>query len=400
MATDARSATATFFMLYAAIYGAFGIASPFWPRFFETRGLSSQELGILLGLGTLMRLISGPLVGRLADALGKLRAALAGCIALAAALALALLLANAFWSLLIIHLLQMAALAPVTTTADALATRGARRDSRAGFLYGRIRGTASAAFVAGTLAAGVLLSGVSVSIVFMHAALLVAAAGAALLLPQSDVPPGRQTLSWASFTGGIRELWAGVIFRRVIVVAALVYGSHAVHDAFAVIRWNDAGIGPVMTSVLWSEAVAAEVVMFFLIGPTLVNRLGTNGAAALAAAAGVVRWCVAGTTTSTIALALIQPLHGFTFALLHLTCMRLIALVVPARLAATGQALYALGAGIMSAVLTMLAGQLYATLAGEAFLPMALLCLLALPLAWSGLRQPTDSTVQPRVSTC
>ena len=154
-----------------------------------------------------------------------------------------------------------------------------------------------------------------------------------------------------------------------------------------------------MISVLWSEAVAAEVIMFFLIGPTLINRLGTNGAAALAAAAGVVRWCVAGTTTSTIALAMIQPLHGFTFALLHLTCMRLIALVVPARLAATGQAFYALGAGIMSAVLTMLAGQLYATLAGAAFLPMALLCLLALPLAWSGLRQPTDSAVRAQAST-
>jgi PPP family 3-phenylpropionic acid transporter len=381
------------------MYGAFGVASPFWALFFEMRGSSSQELGILLGLGTLMRLISGPLVGRLADASGKLRAALAGCIALAAALAVALLLANAFWSLLIIHLLQMAALAPVTTIADALATSGVRRHPRPGFRYGRIRGTASAAFVAGTLAVGVLFSGASVSIVFMHASLLVAAAGAALLLPQSDVPPGRQTLSWASFTGGIRELWAVVIFRRVIVVAALVYGSHAVHDAFAVIRWNEAGIGPVMTSMLWSEAVAAEVIMFFLIGPALVSRLGTNGAAALAAAAGVVRWCVAGTTTSTIALAVVQPLHGFTFALLHLTCMRLIAVVVPARLAATGQALYALGAGIMSAVLTMLAGQLYATLAGAAFLPMALLCLLALPLAWSGLRQPTDSTGQARAST-
>jgi MFS transporter, PPP family, 3-phenylpropionic acid transporter len=399
MRFNARSATAIFLMLYAAVYGAFGVASPFWPRFFETRGLSSQELGILLGLGTLIRLISGPLVGRLADAFGKLRTALAACIALAAALALALLLANAFWSLLIIHLLQMAALAPVTTTADALATSGAQRNPPAGFVYGRIRGTASAAFVAGTLTAGVLLSGAAVSIVFLHAALLAAAAGAALLLPEADVPPRRQTMSLASFTGGVCELWASVIFRRVVVVAALVYGSHAVHDAFAVIRSNEAGIGPAMASVLWSEAVAAEVVMFFLIGPALVNRLGTNGAAALAAAAGVVRWCVAGTTTSTIALAMVQPLHGFTFALLHLTCMRLSALVVPARLAATGQALYALGAGTMSAVLTMLSGQLYATLAGAAFLPMALLCLLALPLAWTGLRQPTDSTVQARVKT-
>jgi MFS transporter, PPP family, 3-phenylpropionic acid transporter len=384
MRSKTLSATAIFVVLYGAMYAAFGVASPFWPRFFEARGLNPQEIGILLGLGTLMRLVSGPLIGRVADALGKLSAALAACIALAAISALALLSADAFWSMLTIHLAQMAALAPITTTADALAIR--RKDG-AGLEYGRIRGIASAAFIAGTLATGVLLNSAATSLVYMHAALLTTAACAALQLPHPDVSPARQSISLASFISGICELWTNAVFRRVIIVSALIYGSHAVHDAFAVIRWNEAGIGPVMISVLWSEAVAAEVVVFFLIGPALVDRFGAHGAASLAATAGVVRWCVAGTTTSTIALAVVQPLHGFTFALLHLACMRLIPLLVPARLAATGQALYALGAAVMSAVLTMLSGQLYAALAGAAFLPMALLCAVALPLAWKGLRE-------------
>jgi MFS transporter, PPP family, 3-phenylpropionic acid transporter len=149
---------------------------------------------------------------------------------------------------------------------------------------------------------------------------------------------------------------------------------------------------------LWSEAVAAEVLVFVVIGPVLVNRLGTNGAATLAAAAGVLRWCVSASTTSTVLLAMVQPLHGLTFALLHLACMRLIGFVVPTRLAATAQALYALGAGLVTAVLTMLAGQLYATWAGAAFLPMALLCGLALPLARAGMRQPASSQEQQRGS--
>ena len=385
MRSKSLNTIAIFIVLYGAMYAAFGVASPFWPRFFEARGLNPQEIGIVLGLGALMRWVSGPLIARVADALGKLSAVLAACLALAAMAALALLSADAFWSMLTIHLAQMAALAPTTTTADALAIR---RSDRGGLEYGRIRGTASAAFIAGTLATGMLLSGAATSLVYVHAALLSTAACAALLLPHTNVPPARQTISLTSFMSGVRELWTNVVFRRVIMVSALVYGSHAVHDAFAVIRWNEAGIGPVMISVLWSEAVAAEVVVFFLIGPALVNRFGAYGAASLAAAAGVVRWCVVGTTTSTIALAVVQPLHGFTFALLHLACMRLIPLVVPTRLAATGQALYALGAGLVSAVLTMLSGQLYAALAGAAFLPMALLCAVALPLAWKGLREP------------
>jgi MFS transporter, PPP family, 3-phenylpropionic acid transporter len=374
------------------MYGAFGVASPFWPQFFELRGLSSQELAMVLGLGTLMRLASGPLIGRLADVSGELRIVLAVCLVLSACFALSLLPADAFWPLLMIHLAQAAVLAPVTTIADALAVSYAKRQIAGRFEYGRIRGTASAAFVAGTLTAGLMLGG-GTAIVWMHAALLAAAAGSALLLSRPAVLPPRRSFSIASFASGVRKLWRIPVFRRVIVVSALVFGSHAVHDAFAVIRWNEAGIGPVTISVLWSEAVAAEVLVFVVIGPVLVNRLGTNGAAALAAVAGVLRWCVSASTTSTVLLAMVQPLHGLTFALLHLACMRLIGLAVPTRLAATAQALYALGAGLVTALLTMLAGQLYATWAGAAFLPMALLCGLALPLALTGLRQP--ATVAP-----
>jgi PPP family 3-phenylpropionic acid transporter len=235
---------------------------------------------------------------------------------------------------------------------------------------------------------GQLLSYASISaIVWMHAALLTAATATAALVPRLEAQPGQQTSRMLSFFGGVRELWTIPIFRRLIIVAGLVYGSHALHDAFAVIRWNAAGIGPEIASLLWSEAVAAEVIMFLVIGPTIVNRLGPNGAAVLAAAAGVVRWLVAGQTTSVIALAMIQPLHGFTFALLHLACMRLIGIVVPVRLAATAQALYALGAGLASTILTLLSGRLYGDYGGGAFLPMALLCGMALPLAWFGLRQ-------------
>lgn len=392
------NAIAAFLILYATMYGAFGVASPFWPRFFESRGLSAQELGLLLGLGMLMRLISGPLVGRLADATAALRAVLSTCLLLAAVFAVTLLAADAFWLLLVIHLAQAAALAPVTSTADALAVSGAVGRLRDGYAYGRIRGAASAAFVAGTLSAGWALGGTDIStLVWMHAALLVAAAIAALLVPAAGgAPSPRQRASFASFIGGVRELWMIPVFRRLIAVSALVYGSHAVHDAFAVIRWTEAGIGPTATSILWSEAVAAEVIMFVVIGPVLIGRLGPNGAAALAAAAGVLRWVVAGTTTSIAALGIVQPLHGFTFALLHLACMRLIGSVVPTHLAATAQALYALGAGLVTVVLTMLAGQLYANYAGAAFLPMALFCAVALPLAWFGLRPPPDGRLERR----
>lgn len=375
-----------YIVLYAAMYAAFGVASPFWPKFFETRALTSQQIGLILAAGMIMRLAAGPVVGRLADLSGSLRLVLAACAALAAATAAALLLAHTFWSLLFIALVQAAALAPLTSIADALSVNAAK-PQLAGkpFEYGWIRGSGSAAFVLGTLIIGQLISRTDLTpVIWMNVALLVATAAATALVPgvtpQSDP---QTTASPAAIE--VRGLFKLSRFRVLIMVAALVYGSHAMHDAFAVIRWSDAGIDTSVISVLWSEAVAAEVLVFFLIGPALLDRIGARGAAAVAAVAGIIRWSVAGVTTSVWLLTMVQPLHGLTFALLHLACMRIMGTLVPPSLAATAQATYAFASGFATAALTLLSGPLYARYGGASFFAMAVLCGVALPFAWFGL---------------
>jgi PPP family 3-phenylpropionic acid transporter len=376
-----------FILLYALMYAAFGVASPFWPAFFESRGLSPQQLGILFALGIAVRLLSGPVAGRLADRLQALRAVLVGCVALAALIALGLLPAHGFWLLLLANVALAAALAPTTTLADALTLQAAAGEgAHKRFEYGWVRGTGSGAFIAGTLISGQVVAALGLaSIVSLHAGLLVAAALAALLLPVLTAPEGRAVTRETPPPGGIGALLRIRLFRTLMLVAALVLGSHAMHDGFAIIRWSAGGIGPATASVLWSEAVAAEVLVFFLIGPALVSRLGPAGTAALAALAGLLRWMVMALTTDVIALALVQPLHGLTFAALHLSCMRLIVAIVPPQLAATAQALYAFGAGAMTATLTLLSGWLYAGFGAHGFFAMALLCAAALP-ATRGLR--------------
>jgi PPP family 3-phenylpropionic acid transporter len=121
--------------------------------------------------------------------------------------------------------------------------------------------------------------------------------------------------------------------------------------------------------------------MFLLIGPRLVRRIGPGRSMALAAGAGVVRWTVAAFTTSPELLACIQPLHGLTFALFHLAAIRLIVTIAPIRLAATAQAIYGtLCVGLSIALVTLVSGVLYARAGGAAFLGMAALCLIALPV--------------------
>jgi PPP family 3-phenylpropionic acid transporter len=113
--------------------------------------------------------------------------------------------------------------------------------------------------------------------------------------------------------------------------------------------------------------------VFFLIGPRLVNRFGPSGAAAIASMAAILRWAVMASSTHAGALAVVQPLHKLTFALLHLASMRLIGAAVPQQLAVTGQAFYALGPSLVTALQTLALG-------ANGFLLMALLSAVALRL--------------------
>ena len=363
-----------FVALYAAMYAAYGVASPFLPAFVSERGLTPEELGFALAAGTGVRLVSAPFAGRIADLLQALRVVLVVSIAAAALVTLGYLSARGFWMVLAVMLLHAWALAPMSVLADALALGAASRP--AGFEYGRVRGTGSAAFILGTLVSGQAIGGFGLEIIIPLQALLLG--GAALAATRVPELPHART---AHAHPGARVLLRVPAFRNLVLVAALVLGSHAMHDAFAVIRWSAAGISPEISSLLWSEAVAAEVVVFWLVGPALLRRLTPSGAMALAAAAGVLRWAVMAQSTDLLALALVQPLHGLTFALLHLACMRLLLRTVPAGLEGTAQALYAsVGVGAASALLSLASGALFGRLGADAFWFMAALCAASLPL--------------------
>ena len=371
-----------FVIFYVTLYAAFGALSPFLPAFLQSHQLRYEEIGFVLGAGTAVRLIAGPAAGRVADRMQCPRMVFAVCTTCAALFALSNLTLQMFWPLLAATILWSASIAPAAPLADALALAAAKpQRAKKGFEYGWVRGAGSAAFILGTIGSGQLVQplGLGVTLV-LQAALLVIAAIWISRVPNYLAAPHA---SRSRVEGGaISELLRLPAFRQVVLVAALVLGSHALHDSFAVIYWNSAGIGSAMVSVLWSEQVIAEVVVFLLIGPALLRWIGPAWALTVSAAISAIRWGLMATSTDPYVLASIEPLHGATFALLHLAAMRVIAAVIPLRLAATAQAVYGtLGVGAAVAVVTFASGLLYEHLGGRGFWVMAALCVTAVPIA-------------------
>ena len=378
-----------FGLLYAALYIGFGTESPFLPALLGERGLGPEQIGAVLALGTVVRLFAGPAAGVIADRYDAAPLVLAVCALGAGLISFAYLPAQGFLLLLAVGMVHSVVIAPLAPIADATAVAAAAREGS--FAYGWVRGVGSAAFVLGTLASGQLVEGYGLaSIVVASGLMFVLMAAVALALPR--VRPVAVRDVGERGLAGFRALLQIPVFRTVAIVAALVIGSHALNDAFAVIRWREAGLTPGTVSLLWSAAVVSEVVVFLLLGPALLARIGPANGAILAALAGVLRWAVLATTTDVLALAAAQLSHGITFALLHLAAMRLIAETVPARLAATAQTVYGnVGLGTASAVLTASSGFLFSRLDAGAFWVMAGLCGLALPFAAMLRRLPGDS---------
>jgi MFS transporter, PPP family, 3-phenylpropionic acid transporter len=374
-----------FLVLYGAMFAAFGVASPFLPALLHERGLGPLEIGAVLAAGTTVRLITGPSISRLADRLGKHRQILAGALAMAAVIAFGYSLPAGFAIFLMVSIAHASALAPIVPIADAMTLAAAPGR----FQYGWVRGGASAAFVVGSIGAGQVVQMTSLgAIVLMNGTLLALATVATMWLPRNalDRPV-------APRQANVRALLSAPGFLPLMALAALVMSSHALHDSFEVLRWEDGGIGPAAAGLLWSEGVLAEVVVFVLVGPTLLRWLGPAGAAGLAAGAGVIRWSVTAVTAWLPAMALVEPLHGLTFALLHLACMQMLSVVAPPVLAATAQGIYGgVAVGMMTAIMTLLSGPLYGALGPRAFWLMALLCAAALPIAFVMRRIPIGAS--------
>ncbi|HEY1362146.1 MAG TPA: MFS transporter [Xanthobacteraceae bacterium] len=372
-----------FIVLYTALYAAFGLVSPFLPIFLSERGFGPEQLGILLGLGTALRTISGPVTGHLADRFHAFKPQLSAAALLSGILTFMYVPAGGLWTLAAVSLLGAVTLAPLVPLADGLTLACARpADGRRGFEYGWVRGAGSAAFIAGVLGAGQIAAAHGLSAVIVSSAGCLAVTSLLVLSvperpkPEAKAASDRTAHEW-------RTLFRPSSFLWVTLVAGLVLGSHAMHDSFAVIRWTAAGVSAGTSSLLWSESVAAEVVVFVLIGPTMLRAFGPAAALTIAALAGAVRWIVMAQTADVAALLSIEPLHGLSFALLHLACMRVIVDAVPAALAGTAQTVYGLlGVGGATALMTAFSGWLYGRFGAEGFWAMALLCVLALPVIW------------------
>jgi PPP family 3-phenylpropionic acid transporter len=311
----------------------------------------------------IVRLIALPAITAIADRRGALREMLV-LTALSAPLGFCLLgFAEGFPLILLAMLIASAAFTSTFPLADAYALKGLALRGRA---YGPVRLWGSAAFVVGSLGAGLLLDRLPREhLIWVLTAVYVAAALAALCLK-----PGAARPEQGGSLGARRPAFRSPPFIAAIAAASLIQGSHAVYYGFSTLQWSAAGLDGTAIGALWSLAVVAEIVLFALSG-RFPRWIGPMGLLALGAGGAALRWGGMALDPPAAALPLLQCLHALSFGATHLGAVQALARFAPEGMAATAQGYLAIALGVVMAAATALAGMLFGAYGSGAYVAMA-----------------------------
>lgn len=360
-------------VFFAALFIAAAVSTAFLPLWFADRGIGPGAIGQILGVASLLQVITGPVWGTLADRIGRRRPVLLAAAIVATLTSLLYLAVRDFVPLLLLSVFQASGSSALNPLINSLALALAR-DGR--LVYGPVRAAGSVAYMVASAATGWLLTRTGTWIVPLLLAVGYGGCGAvACALPEAATRPVA-----AHPLAGLRLL-VHRPFRLIVLASALIQGAHAAYYGFGPLFWRSQGFSDSTIGLLIAEGIIAEVALFAW-GRRLVDRLGPAGLTGCAAAASVLRWGVTAASPPLPVLAGVQLLHAATFAMQHLSAMFVLSRTIPPERAGTAQALHAaLGFGAPTGLIMLIAGWVYARRGGLVFLLMAVLSGAALPIA-------------------
>ncbi|MFY8105956.1 MAG: MFS transporter [Elstera sp.] len=376
-----------FSLFFAAFYSAFGVATPFLSVWFDYRGLTPSEIGLVFAVGMAAKVLVTLMAGQVADQVARKRDLIG--LTLLLVIILMILLANAysFWTILLLSALATALQAAVVSVTDAVTLAATRTQ---GLIYSRVRLWGSASFLVVALAMGPVLEWTGPApIIAITAGLVVLGLIASRGLIDPPMAARQSAPSLRDMVTGFAVLLRIRSLRRLYLTAALLQNSHLFYYAFSSLHWQKMGLSKDQIGLLWAEGVVFEIILFAIV-PRFGMLRRPVALLVVAGLAGAFRWAVLGTTSDFTVLIFVQALHALTFGAAHLGAMQLLSECSPPGLSARAQGLYAaLPMGIGSGLAYMLVGPLYGAFGGAGYYAMVLFSGLGIVLAF-GLRGRAD----------
>ena len=318
---------------YFAYFSYVGAAAPYFSLYLLSLGLAATQIGVLLSLGSLTRVIGPNIWGWVADRTRERARINSITLALGASCFAGLFFVDSFWGLFALLLATgffTSASMPLTEALTLSHLRGAA--SR----YGSIRLWGSVGFIMTVTLVGYALDSLPVaSLLWMVLATYALSWACALAVPDAPAAPGQSAPD---------PVWT--ILRRPEVAALLgacflMNLAHGPLYSFFSIYLVDHGYSKAAVGWMWTYGVIAEIVVFLLM-PALLRRYSLPAILLVCFAATVVRFLMIGWGVDLApVLFFAQLLHGLSFGAYHAAAVTAIHRWFRGAHQVRGQAIYA-----------------------------------------------------------
>lgn len=313
-------------------YAHAGTFATYAALFFAARGMTVAQIGILVSLIQVMRMLGPNLWGWVADHTARraliLRLTAASALAAFSAMFFADTYGEFFAAMVLLNLFTSAQ----SPLSESLMLSDMRGDLSG---YGRIRLWGSIGFIVAVMSAGYFLDAFgAAALPWFAGAMLVMTVGASFAI--GDVAPQHAAHAKAPLLPVLRKPEVLAFFLSV----ALMCGAHMSLYAFYSLYLERAGYAKPVIGAMWALGVVAEV-LFFYFQARVFARFGARRVMMCAFGAAVLRFVVTGALPQLFwVLVAAQILHAATFAAHHSAAVLSMQRWFAGALQARGQALY------------------------------------------------------------
>ncbi|SDI61211.1 MFS transporter [Paenibacillus naphthalenovorans] len=312
-------------------YATSAVLMPFLPIYFEGRGYSSSQIGLLMMIGPFVSIFAQPIWGYLSDRYQTLKLIIFGLWGMTLLSSVGIFTTTGYsFALLFMLLLYFFMLSSVPLL-DTLTIKSA---VQAGASYGSIRLWGSIGFTLLAVSSGFILQALGglQNIPYLYWSIWMLPLVLLLFLKDERSPAPR--VSFRSFTSMFRNghfLWF-------LLLVFILTVPHRMNDVMFVLYLKDLGATNAMAGWAWALAAFSEIPTFALLS-RYMHKFHELALLGIVAILYTLRWLAYGWITDPLMLMVLQVTHSITFAVFWIVAVQYAVRLVPPELQSTGQSM-------------------------------------------------------------
>lgn len=304
----------------------------FLPVYLAFRGVSPAQIGILIGMGSFIGILSQPFWGMVSDRRKTIKRVILVTLGLSLVVGFTLLQSSQLWLLFVLLGAMYFFMLPTDPLTESLNYRVAEQH---GIHFGSVRTFGAIGYASASLIIGFTVDRIGMENLFwVYAAYGGLAYLLCLVVP--DAPVSGKRLSVAD----LRRFLTYPATLRFFLLVLLAAIPHRTNDSFLGVYVQSLGGNTGMVGLAWFVAAISEVA-FFALSPRLLRNGNEIKMITLASAIYAIRYFLCAAFSDPMLVVFLQLMQGITFVIFYTASIQYLYRIIPEEWKATGQTVLA-----------------------------------------------------------